>query len=81
MYVFSVHSFNCRLPSYLHLSPADERLDEEQSRVATLENIIGQLEEKMQELSQLTLTAGPSMSALEVKRLLVLLMSSCSKQW
>ena len=48
------------------LSLADERLDEEQGRVAALENIISQLEDKMQELSQLALTAGPSMSALEV---------------
>lgn len=56
----------CTAAAMWDLSSPDERLDEEQGRVAALESVVTQLEEKMEELSQLALSAGPSMSALEV---------------
>lgn len=44
---------------------ADERLESEQQRVGALENIVGQLEERMTELSAAAM-AAPGMSALEL---------------
>jgi chromosome segregation ATPase len=62
---------------------ADERLETEQQRVGTLENIVGQLEERMTELSEAAM-AAPAASALEVGGPAAELVVTCNalrKEW
>jgi hypothetical protein len=61
----------------------DERLETEQQRVGTLENIVDQLEERMTELSEVAM-AAPAASALEVggpAAELVVVSNALRKEW
>jgi hypothetical protein len=65
------------------LPSADERLEAEQQRVGSLENIVGQLEERMSELSQAAM-AAPGISALELggpAAELVVASNALRKEW